>query len=238
LSDIFERVYTIIIKSLIIIAILSLIVLVSCSEKSIKEENPRAYDLVAPDYIPISFSDTVYLRLSVDDPQGLDDIDIVYFTFDFPNGSLSPDTFVMYDNGQDGDNIAEDGVFAFGITGPDTSQPTGDYVYHFSAKDKGNHQANIVDKTITIDESAGPYVYDLIAPDSLQKGSTEPVYLFLKAWDPQGLNNIDSVYFTVTRPDGSSNNYRFYMHDDGEEGDSLADDSIYTLGISPPDPAE
>lgn len=236
LSDIFRSASNIIKNPLIPITILLLLILLSCGKKSVKEENPIVYNLVAPDYIPIGFSDTVYLRLSVDDPQGLDDIDIVYFTFDFPDGSVSLDTFFMHDDGQNGDDIAGDGVFASGLTGPDTSQQTGDYIYHFTAKDNGNHQANIIDKTITAEESPAPYVYNLIAPDSLQKGSPVPAYLFLEVWDPQGLEDVDSVYFTVTRPDGSSNNYRFYMRDDGENGDSLSGDGIYTLGISPPSP--
>jgi hypothetical protein len=40
----------------------------------------------------------------------------------------------------------------------------------------------------------------------------------------------------VTRPDGSSNNYRFYMHDDGQFGDETADDGTYSIGILAPSP--
>ncbi len=40
-----------------------------------------------------------------------------------------------------------------------------------------------------------PVLYDIVAPDSLQKGSIEISYIFIRAFDPDGLDNIDSVYF-------------------------------------------
>jgi|GEM_PF-2536449 len=83
-------------------------------------------------------------------------------------------------------------------------------------------------------KSRSPELYNLICPDSLQKGSPDTSYIFVSARDPQGLANIDSVYFTVTRPDGSSNGYRFYLLDNGLAGDSTAGDGVYTIGIQAP----
>lgn len=81
-----------------------------------------------------------------------------------------------------------------------------------------------------------PVLYDVVAPDSLQKGSIEISYIFARAFDPDGLDNIDSVYFIATRPDGSSNGIHRYMYDDGSTyEDSAAADGRYTIGIQAPD---
>ncbi len=70
----------------------------------------------------------------------------------------------------------------------------------------------------------------------MEKGSQDTAYIYVDAYDPDGLSDIDSVYFMVTRPDGSSNGLHFHMHDDGEAGDIMAGDGTYTLGILAPDP--
>ncbi len=81
-----------------------------------------------------------------------------------------------------------------------------------------------------------PVLYDIIAPDSLQKGSSQISYIFVSAFDPDGIDNVDSVYFISTRPDSSSNGNHLYMFDDGSTyEDSVAGDGRYTIGIQPPD---
>jgi hypothetical protein len=82
-------------------------------------------------------------------------------------------------------------------------------------------------------------LYDLVAPDSLRKGYGLYTFLFVKAVDPLGAANIDSVFFTVIKPDSSPGSH-FVMYDDGnleEHGDSTAGDNVYSLGILNPQPA-
>ena len=201
--------------------------------------NPYIYDLVAPEIIPLGFPDTLDLFLSIRDLQGLDDIEAVYFTIEKPDSSLYPDTLFMYDDGQACDDVAGDGIYSYCLTGPDTT--SGDYTYHFSARDMAGNQANAIDHIITIDDiSDNPYVYNLIAPDSMLRGSPELAYLFLNVWDPQGLANIHQVYFIVRRPDSTTSGIGHLMFDRGEldtNGDSVALDGIYTQGIQMEDTA-
>jgi len=200
------------------------------------QPQPYVYDLEFPDFLPIGFTDTVCLHLSVRDIQGLDDIDKVYFTIELPGGSIDPDTSFMHDDGQFCDNTAGDGVYSYSLTSPDTSYETGDYIFHFTAVDFESNQGNTISDTVNIYDLPNPYVYNLIAPDSLQKGSPDTAYLFLSVWDPQDHSNIDQVYFTVTKPDGSSSGIGYQMFDRGDNGDSVAADGIYTLGILAPLP--
>jgi hypothetical protein len=81
-----------------------------------------------------------------------------------------------------------------------------------------------------------PVLFDPAAPDSMQKGSIDTSYIFISAFDPDGLEDIDSVYIIVTRPDSTSNGLHFHMYDDGLYGDSTAADGRYTLGIIAPQP--
>ena len=76
-----------------------------------------------------------------------------------------------------------------------------------------------------------PVLYDLVAPDSIQRGSTDIYYIFVTVYDPDGLSNVDSVYFIATRPDSTSNGLHLGLRDDAQFGDSVANDGRFTLGI-------
>lgn len=86
-------------------------------------------------------------------------------------------------------------------------------------------------------KSKSPELFNLVCPDSIQKGYPDTSYIFVSARDPQGLDDIDSVYMTVIRPDNTSNGLRFYLFDNGLAGDSSANDGIYTIGIQSPSPS-
>jgi len=79
-----------------------------------------------------------------------------------------------------------------------------------------------------------PVLFDPAAPDSMQKGSPDSSYLAISAFDPDGLDDIDSVFYIVTRPDGTSNGIRFPMRDDGSGGDSTASDGRYVYMLPSP----
>jgi hypothetical protein len=82
-----------------------------------------------------------------------------------------------------------------------------------------------------------PVLYDLASPDSIQRNSPYIYYVFVTAYDPDGLQDIDSVYFRVTRPDGSLNPNILKMRDDGQYGDSVANDGRFSLGFTSGDTA-
>ncbi|MFC2089060.1 hypothetical protein ACFLSX_05600, partial [Calditrichota bacterium] len=76
-------------------------------------------------------------------------------------------------------------------------------------------------------------------PDSIERpgtpGNTTPFELNAVVQDPQGLADIDSVYFLSEKPDGnfSGNGFRFEMKDDGSAqfGDDQANDGEYSIII-------
>ncbi|MCD6162817.1 MAG: hypothetical protein J7K40_10440 [candidate division Zixibacteria bacterium] len=200
----------------------------------IVQPSPVIISLTAPALMPLGFPDTIDISVIVDDLQGLDDIVSVYFTIEKPDGSLMPDTSYMLDDGQGCDSIAGDGIFSYCLTGIDTSESAGVYIYYFTARDSSGNPGNVIEHTIYMSD-VNPHVYNLIAPDSIIR-SYDSSYFFISAYDPQGLNNIDQVYYTVTKPDGTSNGIGFLMTDRGDNGDSVAGDGIYVAGFTGPTP--
>lgn len=81
----------------------------------------------------------------------------------------------------------------------------------------------------------------LIDPDTVVVTDTTIIFTSVEVVDSNGANDIDEVYFKVYRPDGSSNNNKFYLYDDGsccpipplnvESGDLVAGDGIFSLTI-------
>ena len=70
----------------------------------------------------------------------------------------------------------------------------------------------------------------VIEPDTVVV--TEPTVIFTSvgAMDPNGASDILEIYFIVYRPDGSTNNNKVLLYDDGrsENGDVIAGDGIYS----------
>ncbi len=56
----------------------------ACDGNGEDNDSPAIFDLDAPDFIPVGFTQTIYFHLSVDDNQGLDDIESVYFVIQNP----------------------------------------------------------------------------------------------------------------------------------------------------------
>lgn len=200
--------------------------------------NPYIYDLSIPEYIQIGFPETYPFTVKVSDPQGLSDIDKVFFIVEDPQGVINTaDTSFMLDDGLGDDELADDGVYTYTMSDHGSYTIEGDYIFYFYTTDMNDSLSNELVDTLTIDNRVNPYVYDLVAPDSLRKGSSSTSFLSVRLWDPQGMDNIDSVYFWVLKPDGSTNGTFYPMYDDGEvfaSGDSVANDSIYSRGILPP----
>ncbi len=200
--------------------------------------SPYIYDLTSPEYMQIEFPGTYKLSINVSDPQGLADINSVFILIENPQGTIDSDTSLMLDNGIGDDEVAGDGIYSYTMSDHGDYSIEGNYVFHFYATDLNDSLSNELTDTIAIDSRSHPFIYDLVAPDSLRKGSTVAAFLSVRLWDPQGNDNVDSVYFYVYRPDGTTSGNNFYMFDDGEvfvSGDSTANDSIYSRGILPPD---
>jgi len=70
----------------------------------------------------------------------------------------------------------------------------------------------------------------VIDPDTAVVNDTTIIFTSVEAMDPNGANDILEIYFIVYRPDGTTNNSKVLLFDDGkpENGDVVAGDGIYS----------
>jgi hypothetical protein len=115
---------------------------------------PVISDLVAPDSAKIGSTPTlIFLSVKVEDLNGLNDIDLVFFnSFLPPDGRpSSSNPFKMYDDGTNGDKNANDGIFSLIVQLPPGSAVTrGIYRWEFQARDRSSELSNKVIHNIVI----------------------------------------------------------------------------------------
>ena len=232
MSDIIRINYSLF-KPLSIFIFFNMIILaISCDGNSSRSDNPEVYDLVAPDSLIKNLPDTTAIFISARDPQGLEDIDSVFFTVTRPDNTSNDYVFCMFDDGENGgDSIAGDGIYTQGIQSPSSDNQTGDYVFHFSAKDKSNNSSNTIDKVITA------YVYDnpVVRTIIVNQYDNQRQHLFVSArvLDAQSQLNIDSVWVEITYLDTEIIIGAFALNDFGNDGDSVVLDTYYSRDIAP-----
>ena len=119
------------------------------------------------------------------------------------------------------------------------------YSLEFQAVDFSDDLSEVLSKTIFL-ENKSPMIFNLAMADSLKLPPTGQVNLTLieiQTEDPQGLMDMDSVYFNSILPNGQpSSNNPFLLYDNGlpynsggspeEAGDLVAGDGIYSLTIA------
>jgi hypothetical protein len=152
---------------------------------------------------------------------------------------LNGNSISLLDNGrpENGDQTAGDKTYSnkFPLS---QANPNGLYTIRYFAQDKNNNTKQIAIQSFSYDNgqaNLAPVISnDIIEPDTLVANTTVTIQVSIKADDPNGLVDIESVYFTVFRPDGSSNNTKVDLFDSGNisaHGDQIQGDGIYSLKI-------
>lgn len=106
---------------------------------------PVISNLVAPDTITIG-TDTTFIQitLNVQDTNGLNDIQFVWFDSYLPNGNpSSQNPIALYDDGiNGGDLTAGDGIYSRIVILPPTGVTKGTYRWEFRARDRSGTLSN------------------------------------------------------------------------------------------------
>lgn len=204
---------------------------------------PTISNLSIPFVLDIQDTSDYLMTLKATDPQGHEDIDVILLQVFSPTSNSPAFQDTLWDNGNDGDATANDGIYSrlINIQTFLFYQP-GKYSFKFQAFDRSGGASNSLVKIVKIIPIINnpPFVSNLIAPLTLQVLPDRVVtaVLELTVMDPQGLSDIWAVFFNSYRPDGSpSKSNPFKMYDDGEtsqHGDQTANDGIYSLKINLP----
>jgi len=114
---------------------------------------PIISNLTAPDSAKIdTIKALIFLSIEAEDQNGLNDIELVFFnSFIPPNGNpSSSNPFIMHDDGANGDQTAQDGIYSLIIELPSVGVTKGTYRWEFQARDRGKKLSNTIIHNIVI----------------------------------------------------------------------------------------
>ncbi len=209
---------------------------------------PEIVKIASPDSLP-SGSDGRYIYAAVYDENGTDEVEQVRFDLYRNTEKVTALPVEMSNSGdteQSGDLFAGDSVFSYKMDSSFAAGRKGRYELRFSATDGFGDTGPETSGEIYLDNKPGR-ILEIFLADSLEKPDNPAAVLFsevrVRVSDPQGLADVDSVYFLSLKPDGeyANSGAPFPMVDNGlpfnqqnfwvEAGDATAGDGIYTLTI-------
>lgn len=156
------------------------------------------------------------------------------------------DNNTMSDDGQNGDAKAGDGIYTAKFL-MSKKNPVGVYQIEYFVTDNVNLPPNNSAKVGAIffsydnnQNNVPPVISNLSMPSSVSRGSD--FSFSLKAEDPNGASDIQSIFYKLYRPDGtlvinSQGISEFPLYDDGNStvhGDQTAGDGIYSAMLNFP----
>jgi hypothetical protein len=197
-------------------------------------EPPEIVEIILPEILSVDASIQYSFNVRASDPQGIDDLDAVVFRVHNQENPRVIRTDTLRDNGVEPDAKAMDGLFTGTFTSGFADSVVGVYPFSFQAFDKGGDSTDLVRRDVKVinESNAPPVIFNLSAPDTFDsKSSTNFFTVTLEVMDPQGLSDVDSVYFYSRKPDGTMANrgLPILMVDDGTFGDVRAGDGIYSF---------
>jgi len=201
---------------------------------------PKLSDLVFPGIV---YADSLYgvqLLVRVND-DGLSDIDSVIYAF-FPPASPVPGrSGQLHDDGQNDDGVSGNGIFGARWSSTAFGNGIGIYSVRLQAFDRaGNRSLPLVQtfQVISRVENLPPRIVSVSAPDTVSRAAELVFTIRAVAEDPNGLTDLQRVFFNSFLPDGKpASGNPFFMRDDGVidndgNGDRVANDGEYALVIS------
>jgi len=210
---------------------------------------PVIHQISAPDSLSSQNENTIF-SITVSDSDGIEDIDQAYFESENLTKGFTKYEQDLYNDGDfenHGDLIAGDSIFSTRILPDFLAYKDGAFNLIFHVEDTYEEEnRNEAKHLIYIGNLFSRFVaFDipdviLIPPGS---GEFNRELMTAEVTDPEGLADIDSVYFFSLKPDSSlaNNGQPFIMVDNGlpynagnpliETGDEKSGDGIYSLSL-------
>jgi len=209
-------------------------------------EAPEIQEIINPSQL-LSGAETEFIFVNVSDLDGTNKNTKVFFDLLQNDQSVFAQPISMGNDGnvsENGDVFANDSIFSFKMDSSFAAGKIGDYKMKFVAEDEFGDKSLELIKDLFIENKTGN-ILSVSVPDSIAlpaQGFTTAL-VTAKVNDPQGLMDVDSVYFNSIKPDGSpANGNPFSMVDNGlpfnidgnpliEAGDKVEGDGIYSLSV-------
>jgi hypothetical protein len=215
-------------------------------ESSLKEQTALFGPNTRPEIVNITGPDTLFsgtpgqiFEVAVFDSDDVEDVLRTYFETMNDSGQVI-DISELFNDGDfsnHGDLFTNDSIFSIKLDSSFAADKLGLYRFNFHVEDSFNEENVIVPiHQIYIENKSGKVISTTV-PDSLQRpvtpGSVTPFQLLAEVNDPQGLSDVQKVYFLSEKPDGtfSGDSTQFEMKDDGSQGDPVDRDGEYSIII-------
>ena len=200
------------------------------AEDALPGDPPNLLESNVPDTVTQEELAGFFIRIRAADSQGTDHIDSLVYQIYPPLAARPLYTGLLTDGGTGGDETAGDGIFSTVVDLADTLKGLGEHLIRFQAWDDGRASLPLVDRFYIYRENDPPSLIHLVAPDSVNRLTSEPIMISVTAEDPQGGQDIRRVFFNSVKPDGNpSAGNPFMLFDDGTSGDLQANDQIYSI---------
>lgn len=210
------------------------IFLMSC-EKEMPSESISKEPIVSIHYLPESIdrfsSENILFMAKVNDPQGLSNIKQVHIEIFQQNQIINAG--MMWDDGQNGDIISQNGTFTYALVPNQFSFSLGAMVVNFFAEDLDGNKSLELKDTLDVEENVPnepPQIDEVNGPITISRSQGGLHLLTATVSDPQGLSDIQKVILNSFLPDSSpSSGNPFNMYDTGANGDAVARDGMYSF---------
>jgi hypothetical protein len=210
---------------------------------------PREFAYIQlPDTLQ-SGSNAAFIFAALSQTEGVQAIDNVYFNLYVSNSDDLLESEDMYNNGDienTGDAAAEDSIFSYKLDYTFAAERKGFYDFEFVINDIFGVTTASDRFPIYLENNPGEIIA-LNIPESMQRPPTVNSYnrelITVDVSDPQGITDIDSVYFLSLKPDGNyaNNGNPIILVDNGlpfnidnpaeEAGDAEAGDGTYSFSL-------
>ncbi len=207
-------------NKLLVIAILMAVAFIGCEKQY---DTPITASEGASIRVNSVSAITLYQRTEVDSLLplsvsivGKEAVESVYAELYFANEKVNKEPILLLDNGNanNGDNTLNDGVYSARYV-MNFILLSGDYRIVYFVKDKNRVVSKLAEQNFEYDsgkDNLAPVISNLICTDTLTVAGAPVVGTAqVKAFDPNGFADIASVFYTVTRPNGTSNGTRFVL---------------------------
>lgn len=211
--------------------------------------SPYIFQVTAPDTFPWINQEVVF-SISVADSDGIDDIINVYFESQEVATGAKKFEANLYNDGDitaHGDTVAGDSIYSAKLDSSFRVNKQGQYDLLFHVEDSYGEGFTYTPAHRIFVGNAGAKFVSIHVPTIMTKppnpGDYNRELMTVEVSDPQGLADIDSVYFYSLKPDSTLANMGkpFLLVDDGvpfnpssrdpETGDLVAGDGIYSYSI-------
>ncbi|MBD3170495.1 MAG: hypothetical protein GF307_13505, partial [candidate division Zixibacteria bacterium] len=220
--------------TLLFIIGVTLVVIWGCAENN-PNTTPEVYAPVYPDSLYRN-SGAYYIGVTVRDPQGLLDINLVEYRIAHPATADTGRWIEIIDGGSSGDALAGDGIYGTLVQEFGTDAASGDYVLYFRAFDNDNHSSNTLQQTMVLRDDNIPLLSDPLLADSIFADVvdtlSDSLQVRVTVSHPDSSASINEVWFEIYDPAETGGETSYDMFDDGTTGgDSTAGDGRYALRI-------